>query len=124
MRGGWTSWLFGGLAAPLLIVGCAIAPEDHDEQGVEPWSELDPMISEEASARNDDPDGDVGLDVIAPAPLRQRDAAVPSVGERWPTTSYVRSRDRDDSEPDPLPWCPPGRADSHDKAPSDSDGTR
>ncbi|WP_437638908.1 hypothetical protein [Sorangium sp. So ce854] len=94
---------------------------------MEPWSDLDPMISGEASDRNDDPDGDVGLpviDIVAPAPLRPRDAALPSVGERSPTTSYVRSGDRDDSEPDPLPWCPPGRTDSHDKAPSDSDGTR
>ncbi|WP_433935617.1 hypothetical protein AB3662_12865 [Sorangium cellulosum] len=94
---------------------------------MEPWSDLDPMISDEASGRSDDLDGDVGLpviDVVTPGSLRQRDVALPSADQRWPATSYVRSRERDDSEPDPLPWCPPGRTDSHDKTPSDGDGTR
>lgn len=127
MRGCWTSELFAGLAAPLLIVGCAIAPADHDEQGVEPWSDLDSMISGEASGPGDGPEGDVGqrvINIVVPAPLQPRDAALPSVDERSYTTSYVRSRERDDAEPDPLPWRPPGRTDSHDKAPSDGDGTR
>jgi hypothetical protein len=124
MRGCWSSWLSGGFAAPLLLAGCAFAPAERDEQSVEAWSDLDPMISEEASGSSDGTDGDVVVpvtDFAAPASLKPRDVAPPSGVEGAPTTIEVRSQER--CNPDPLPWSP-GSADRRDQAPSESDGTR
>lgn len=124
MRGCWRSWLSGGFAAPLLLAGCAIASAEHDEQSVEAWSDLDPMISEEASGSSDGTDGDVVVpvtDFVSPASLPPRDVAPPSGDDGAPTTIEVRSQGR--CNPDPLPWSP-SSADRHDNAPSESDGTR
>ncbi|WP_437985958.1 hypothetical protein [Sorangium sp. So ce117] len=124
MRGCWRSWLSGGFAAPLLLAGCAIASPEHEEQSVEAWSDLDPMISEEASGSSEGADGDVVVpvsDFVTPASLPPRDVASPSSGDGAPTTIEVRSQER--CNPDPLPWSP-SSADRHDTVPFESDGTR
>ncbi|MDC0685183.1 hypothetical protein [Sorangium atrum] len=124
MRGCWTSWLSGGFAAPLLLAGCAITSAEHEEQSVEAWGDLDPMISEEASGSSDGAEGDVVVpvtDFVTPASLRPRDLAPASSDDGAPTTIEARSQGR--CNPDPLPWNPSG-ADRRDSAPSESDGTR
>ncbi|WP_437592616.1 hypothetical protein [Sorangium sp. So ce1000] len=122
MRGCWRSWLSGGFAAPLLLAGCALAPAEHDGQGVEAWSDLDPMISEEASEASDGTDIVAPVtDFAAPASLQPREVALPSSDEGAPMTIEVRSQER--CNPDPLPWSP-GSVDRRDTVPSESDGTR
>ncbi|HTN82653.1 MAG TPA: hypothetical protein VL242_03180 [Sorangium sp.] len=132
MRACRRGWRFGGLAlalsAPALLAGCAIAPGESDQQIGDAWSELDPMTSEEVPGGDEEADGvDDGLDapgrgLASPPQLRLRDLAHPSLDDVLSTKrTYARSQKQ---SPDPLPWQPQGSTDGHDKASSESDGTR
>jgi hypothetical protein len=93
MRGWRSAFLFGGLAAALVLAGCSVAPieggDDPGEQVEEVASDLD------FDAPADDPGGDGA------------DQADPSPGES-------------DEEPDPIPWKPDANATAASASPGPS----
>ncbi|WP_104979575.1 hypothetical protein [Sorangium cellulosum] len=112
------------LPASVLLAGCVVASEEGDEQTGERGSDLDPVAFEQAPGSQGHGDARVREIVDAAALPARGPTRLPSVEERLPAATYVRSREQEKADPAPIPWQPQEGSEVSAPSSSGSDGTR